>query len=234
MEILIFLLASIIHGIVGFAFALVATPLLSLILPVKSAVLMTIIPTIFINMLSSFKVTEKIIREYFIFFILIAAGSVSGTFFLFIINQKIFMFFLVLIIWLFLYLDYNKVTFGNIQKFKNIIAFLSGVSAGITNVMSPILLIYFLSVRKSKEEIIIITNISFFIAKIVQFVLFLKFTQFPENYLGVTVIILFVEIIGFFIGKKIGEKKIIKGNYRFLVKSFVFLISLILTAKIIT
>ena len=209
MEIVVFLLASVIHGMVGFAFALIATPLLSLILPAKTAVLMTVIPTIFINLLSSFRFKNtKVLKEYLLFFILIALGSAAGTFFLFFINQKIFMMFLVMIIWLFLYTDYKQITFENMQKYKNIVAFLSGISAGITNVMSPILLIYFLSVKKSKNDIIVISNISFFIAKIMQFCLFLKYIDFPKNYFNMTVTILIVEIVGFIIGKKIGEKKL--------------------------
>ncbi|WP_457562636.1 TSUP family transporter [Caminibacter pacificus] len=231
---IIFFIASLIHGVVGFAFALIATPLLSLFLPVKEAVLLTIIPTIFINFLSSFRVGDfNLIKNYLLFFLFIGIGSVVGTFLLFVINQNLFLSFLVFVIWLYLFVDYKKIELKEIYKYKEVVAFISGVSAGIVNVMSPILLIYFLSSKKQKEEIIVVSNISFLIAKAIQMILFAKFVLFPKNYFFLTMMILAIEILGFYIGKKISSLKIIEGNYRLIVKWFIFIISLILLSKII-
>ncbi len=42
----VFFLASFIHGVVGFSFALIATPLLAIAMPFKETIALTIIPTI--------------------------------------------------------------------------------------------------------------------------------------------------------------------------------------------
>jgi len=137
----IFFLASFVHGVVGFAFALIATPLLAIAMPFKEAIALTIIPTIWVNIVSIFapKVSLSFLKEYIAFFIFILLGSIAGTYLLFIINTQLFAFILVFLIWAYLYIDYNKDRY-TIQKPNGLywqvaIGFFAGVTAGLGNIM---------------------------------------------------------------------------------------------------
>ena len=57
----ILLLAAFIHGALGFGFPLVTTPLLVLFMELPAAILLTLVPTVTINLVSFF--TEKHWRE---------------------------------------------------------------------------------------------------------------------------------------------------------------------------
>lgn len=233
----VFFLAALVHGIVGFAFALISTPLLAMVIPFQKAILLTIIPTIWANIFSIYGIRESIIflKEYIAFFISIIFGSIVGTYLLFIINPQVFTVFLVLLIWGYLYIDYNKNRFKIKEpqgfNWKIIIGLFAGVSAGVGNIMSPVILIYFLSLKKSKLEIVVLSNASFLIAKLVQLSLFIKLMDLSGKYYVLTILILIFIILGLKIGNRIREHKYIVSNYNKIVKLFIFVISIILIIK---
>ncbi len=237
--IFVFSLASFVHGVVGFSFALIATPLLAIAMPFKEAITLTIIPTIWVNIVSIFapKVSLSFLKEYIAFFISIILGSIAGTYLLFIINTQLFAFVLVFLIWAYLYVDYNKERF-TIQKplgllWQVTIGFFAGVAAGVGNIMSPIVLIYFLSLKLEKLNIIILSNLAFLAAKVVQLSIFIKLLHLNFKFYLLTAIILLNSSLGLKLGGIIRDHQFISANYNRIVKIFIFIISLLLLVKTI-
>ena len=221
----------------GFSFALIATPLLAMFLKFQEAILLTTVPTIWANIFSiiGIKGSSDFLKEYISFFVSIIVGSLFGTYLLFIINPKLFTILLVLLIWAYLYVDYNKNRF-NIKEpyglnWKVLIGFLAGLSAGISNIMSPVVLIYFLSLKKSKLEIIVLSNASFLLAKLIQLSIFMKLMDISRKYYILTSIIIIVVTMGLKLGNSIREHKFISSNYKRIVKIFIFAISIMLIIK---
>jgi len=234
-----FFIAGLAHGIVGFSFALIATPILALKLPNQEAILLTIIPTIWANIFTALKIKDALptLKHYTIFFIFIALGCIIGTYLLFIIPPILFNLFLVTIIWLYLYIDYKKSQIRlnlKSKKWLYFIGLLAGMATGISNIMSPILLIYFLSQKIDNTKIILLSNISFLTAKIVQLIIFSKYNLISKEYFSLTVVILIIISFALTLGKKIREHNFIFSNYKKIVKAFIFIISLILLFKILS
>ncbi len=236
---LIFFISGLVHGVVGFAFALLSTPLISILIPVQEAILITLVPTIWANIFSILQVKIKlnILKSYIPMFFSIILGSILGTYLLFIISPWIFNIFLITLMWSYLYIDYKKslIHFDNLnnKKYKYIIGIFLGICAGISNIMSPILLIYFLSTKKKSIEIIIVSNISFLLAKAVQLSIFSQYDKFSSDYVLFTVIILILISISLRLGEKIRKLDLILSNYVKIVKISIFIISLVLLTKTI-
>ncbi len=233
----IFFLASFVHGVVGFAFALIATPLLAIAIPFKEAIALTIIPTIWVNIVSIFapKVSLNFLKEYIAFFIFIILGSIAGTYLLFFIDTQLFAFILVFLIWAYLYVDFNKDKFA-LQKPQGVlwqvaIGFFAGLAAGVGNIMSPIVLIYFLSLKLEKLNIIILSNLAFLAAKVVQLSIFIKLLHLNFKFYLLTAIILLISSLGLKLGNIIREHQFISANYNLIVKIFIFIISIVFLIK---
>ncbi len=97
--------------------------------------------------------------------------------------------------------------------------------------MSPVVLIYFLSLKKSKLEIIVLSNASFLLAKLIQLSIFMKLMDISRKYYILTTIIIIVVTIGLKLGNSIREHKFISSNYNKIVKFFIFAISIMLIIK---
>ena len=80
-SIAVLLLAAYIHGAAGFGFPLVATPLLVLSMDLRSAILLTLLPTIAINLVSivSEPRWREALRRFWPIPVFTMAGSVLGT-----------------------------------------------------------------------------------------------------------------------------------------------------------
>ena len=229
----------------GFAFALIATPLISLAVSKESAILLTLIPTVWANLFTIY-ITYKLnlqsflLKKYFLLYLSIVVGVMVGTHLLFIIDTNMFNLFLLLSIWFYLYMDFIKSNFTNekivfLDKTFSTVALglLAGISAGIANIMSPILLIYLLAKKIKKDEMILVSNISFLLAKIVQLIIFIDKKTISSNYYLLTVIILIISTIGLFFGKKLSLSSFIVKHYYRLVKIFIFILSLLILGKIL-
>lgn len=213
LEIFIFFFSGFVHGILGFGFPMVATPLLSLFLTIKESVLLTLFPTMFVNA----KVVKKsgkfkeIFFEYKYLIISVLIGSFVGTNFLILFYSKSYTLLLAFVI--FLYLNTKKIKFSLYEQIQSypksimvVFGLISGIVSGLVNIMIPVLIIYILESKLPKNKALIVMNGCFLASKMLQVLIFGFHGSFSVSFLIFMFPVVAISLIGLFLGSKIREK----------------------------
>ncbi len=171
----VMLVAGFAHGVIGFGFPIIATPLLTLLLDLKTAVLVTVVPTIvlaLINTLRGGRLRESIGRYWFLPFVLVG-GSYLGTRVLIVSDTAPFILLLAAILFVYLNLDrFGRADVPVIRRHPAAAGVLFGFIAGLfestVNVSGPMLLIYFLLLGVSPAALVQTLNFCFVGGKLAQ------------------------------------------------------------------
>ena len=99
----------------------------------------------------------------------------------------------------------------------------AGIIGGLTNVMAPILIIYYLELKYTRKEIIQSANICFFFGKLIQIFLFSIHGSFTQDVLTISFESLVVVVFAMFIGIYI-KNRIVENRYNQIIKNLLFLI----------
>lgn len=167
--------AGFVHGALGLGFPLVATPLLALGMDVRNAVLVTLIPTISVNIVSILKGGgwRHSIGRYGILALYVAIGSWIGTRIL--ITSDPAPFKLVLAAAVLAYLIGARLFSGaggwiRAHTAPALLAFglLAGLMSGTVNVMVPVLIILLLELRLAPVATVQVFNWCFLAGKATQ------------------------------------------------------------------
>ncbi len=170
--------SALIHGSIGFGFPMIATPLLALFTDVQTAIMLTIIPNILINIVTimSEGSFSEAFNKHYVLIILTAFGSFVGTSILIYFQTDIFKAILAIVIAIYVITDVLKLRIrwiGNHPKISKVtFGLISGIMGGLTNVMGPTLIIYSLESDQPKQEIVQSTNLCFLFGKITQLTVF--------------------------------------------------------------
>lgn len=236
---LIFFLAAFFHGSIGLGFPMVSTPLLALITDIRTAIILTLIPTILVNIVSIVSEGNVIasIRRFLPLALLAMVGGLIGTFILIFTDTTLFEALLAIAIIGYLYRDNLNLDFSWIydhpRSSKWIFGILAGLLGGLTNVMAPVLIIYSIESRYTKSEIIQALNLSFMFGKGIQLVLFSLYGKFTLTTLSISTIMLIVIALALFLGIKI-RKRIDADLYMKFLRIFLLLIAATLLIKVVT
>ncbi len=139
----ILLIAALIHGSIGFGFPMVATPLLALVTDMQTAILLTLIPTILVNLVSIFSEGDMAaaLRRHYLLALLAVFGSAIGTLILIFTQADIFKVVLAAAILIYLFADKIKLNLRWIRRYplsaKCLFGISAGVLGGLTKVMAP-------------------------------------------------------------------------------------------------
>ena len=188
---------------------MIATPLLSVFLSVKEAVLLTLFPT----MVSNAQVIKKagnfknIWQEYKLLIIFVVIGSFLGTNFLISYNSSYYKLILALMILLYLNRDYMKISLEkmilkNPKKMMILFGLLSGVVSGLVNIMLPILIIYVLEMKLAKESSFTLMNFCFLASKVTQIFIFGIHGDFSLDFTIFMGPVIVISIFGLLLGEK--------------------------------
>jgi uncharacterized membrane protein YfcA len=233
---LILIVASILHGSIGFGFPMVATPLLALITDLQTAIIYTLIPTLLVNITSIISEGNFIqaFKRFYLLALFAMAGAAIGTQILIFSNSNIFKLLLAIAILLYLFIDIIRFELSWIYTQPKLSRFIFGISAGVlsglTNAMAPILIIYTLESKFTKSEIIQASNICFLFGKIIQIVLFSYASIFTVHEMQNSFITLIVVGIALFIGIKI-KSYINAILYKRVIKTILFIIAFLLIVQ---
>jgi uncharacterized membrane protein YfcA len=176
------LIAGVVHGAFGIGFPMVATPLLALFTDVLTAMLITLLPTMAVNLSilkqSGLK-TLVSVREHLIIIPFALLGTVLGTAILTTIDSRPFLLLLALAILLYLNQErLKKADFGWVREHRRTAYVMFGITAGFmsgtVNVMLPVLIILFMELRLAGAAMIVIFNLNFFTGKMTQSLFFLQ------------------------------------------------------------
>ena len=162
--------SGLVHGTLGLGFPLVATPLLATMMDVRSAILLTLLPTLAVN-IASIAGSENSLataRRFLPLILFALIGSIIGSTILAGTDPAPFRIVLAVLIllylcnslripprWLSAYPVTAMVFFG----------LTSGLAAGTTNVMVAVLIIYFLSLQTPRAILVPALNSCFLVGK---------------------------------------------------------------------
>jgi uncharacterized membrane protein YfcA len=169
---LVCVLAGFAHGALGFGFPLVATPLVALVIDMKSAITLLAPVTLALVVISALRGGKlgALVRRFWFMPFGIALGAWLGTKVLLAAPPEPFL--LVLALVLILYLNLDRVGRGEsalVQRlrapFGFAFAFLAGVCEAIANVAGPVLFVYFMLLGAAPSQIVQTLNMCFTVGK---------------------------------------------------------------------
>jgi uncharacterized membrane protein YfcA len=166
----VLLAAAFLHGALGFGFPLVATPLLALVMDLRAAILLLLIPTIAINLASI--AGERHRREALRLFWPVPTftifGSLVGTQILLNVDPAPFRLLLALVLVAYLLTEHLH----GVEQERRVpawgLALLGlglGLLAGLVNVFAPVIIVFALYTRMRPELMVTAFNISFLSSK---------------------------------------------------------------------
>ena len=166
----VILFAGLVHGTLGLGFPMVATPILATMMDVRSAILITLLPTIAVNIASIINSRSSLAstRPFIPLVGFAILGSIAGATVLAVTDPAPFRIVLAGLILFYLWsnlriskqwLDQNSLLamagFG----------VLAGLAAGTTNVMVAVLIMYFLSLGTARTTMVPTLNACFLVGK---------------------------------------------------------------------
>lgn len=173
------LLAGFVHGALGLGFPLVATPLLALLMDVRSAILITLLPTVSVNVVSILRGGnwQESIGRYWYLALFVALGSVAGSLLLVALDPEPFR--LVLAAMIILYLTQQAVAAAlnrwvsrNSRLATVVLGLFAGLMAGTVNVMVPVLIVLFMGLALGRTAMVQVFNWCFLSGKSFQILVF--------------------------------------------------------------
>ena len=178
-----------VHGAVGIGFPLIATPLLAMVLDVKTAVLILVLPTVAINAANIIKGGNwsDSIGRYWPLALYGMAGSFIGTRILVAAPPELFRPLLAFVI--ILYLNAERLGFGfswitvHPRTATAVFGLFAGLLGGTVNVMLPALVIFSLETKMDKTAMIQVFNLCFLTGKLTQGAVFISTGHFTVEVL---------------------------------------------------
>jgi hypothetical protein len=231
----IMLFAGLVHGTLGLGFPMVATPMLAVFFDVRSAILLTLLPTVAVNVASIWNSRHSLasVQRFLPLTGFVLIGSIFGAYILASADPDPFRLVLAGLIMLYLWTNLS----GRIPRQwidTNRIAamclfgVLAGLAGGTTNVMVAILIIFFLSLDVPRATMVPVLNTCFLIGKISQIVVLsivglVSFTLFYE-----TAPLALTAVLALLFGQRLREKIAIDVYRRILQGLLVVLASILL------
>jgi len=168
-------IAGLAHGTLGFGFPIVSTPLVALLVDVKTAVLVTVLPNIVVNMISILRGGNwrASIGKYWLLAVWVVVGTLLGSRLLLTVRHEPLQVLLaVMIIVFLLQRRYGHFDWSWVKNRRRLAAFVFGVTAGIlsgaVNVALPPLVIYLMTQELSPIALTQTLNFCFITGKMVQ------------------------------------------------------------------
>lgn len=230
-------LAGLIHGTLGLGFPMIATPLLSLMFDVRTAILITLLPTVAVNLASIIKGGNwrQNIGQYWLLPVYAVIGGLLGTWL--IVDHDPAPYKMVLALLILLYLGTARFSgrfFNWIRQYPKMamlgFGLVAGVAAGSTNVMVPILIIYTLGLGMQPTAMIQLFNLTFLSGKVAQMVVFGAGGYLDQQWLLSTTPLALVGLAALLIGMKIRDR-IPTDTFRLMIRLLLVIIAITLIAQ---
>jgi len=166
------LLSGFAHGALGFGFPIVATPIVALVIDIKSAIALLAPLTLVLAVISALRGGPliTILREFWFVPVATALGAWLGTRILIAAPSEPFVLILALVI--LLYLNLDRLGRGRSELVQRLrpafgmgFGFVAGIFEAVANVAGPVLLIYFMLLGLAPVQIIQTLNLCFSMGK---------------------------------------------------------------------
>ena len=228
--ILVSLLAAFVHGAFGFGFPLLATPLLVLGFDMRTAVLLTLVPTVSTNLVSilSEHHWRDALRDYWPIPAFTIVGSFLGTQILLNVDPEPFRFLLALVLIAYLVSDHLHRSEHVIEVPKwgmGLFGLLLGLLAGVVNIFAPLVVAYALYTRMPATLMVATFNLSFITSKSGQIVGFISQGAFDLDVVGLAVAALPLILAALWLGIRL-RRRIDFATYRGMLRGSLWVISI--------
>ncbi len=233
----IIFVSGLVHGTLGLGFPLVATPLLALFVDVRSAIVLTLLPTITVNVVSIVRGGRwrDSIGKFWPLAVYAVIGSAVGSWVLIISDPAPYKLLLAALI--LVYLGVNRLHAGKMQWIAanprwSMFAFglTAGIASGTTNVMVPILIIYTLELGLATNAMVQVFNMCFFAGKIAQIGVFTGAGVVGPGILLATAPLAGVALLALLLGMA-SRDRLPTDTYRNVVKGVLFIIAMTLIVQ---
>lgn len=209
----IMLFAGLVHGTLGLGFPMVATPMLAVFFDVRTAILITLLPTVTVNLASIWNSRNSLesVRRFSLLIGFVLPGSLVGAYVLAIADPAPFRLALAGLIFLYLWTNISgrlprQWLVANVMLAMALFGFSAGFAAGTTNVMVAILIVFFLSLEVPRISMVPVLNACFLVGKISQIVVLSLTGLVTFTLLYETLPLALAAVLALFIGQRIREK----------------------------
>lgn len=204
------LAAGFAHGLIGFGFPLIATPLVVLILDFKTAVAALILPTLVVSTINTFRGGNAVRNLGRFWFMPLApiVGSYAGTRLLLVSPAEPFMLLLAALLLFFLFRDrLGRVEIPAVERHPVIAGVIAGLAAGVfestANVAMAPFLIYFLALGVAPTTMVQAMNLCFVAGKTMQLIGWLEAGVHPASFWFTTLALGAIGLAALFLGERI-------------------------------
>lgn len=228
--VLVGVLAAFVHGAFGFGFPTVATPLLVLGFDLRTAILLTLVPTVSINLVSILaeRHWRSALRDYWPIPAFTIIGSFSGTQVLLRVDPEPFRLLLALVLIAYLVSDHlhKREQLLSVPKWgMAIFGVLLGLLAGMVNIFAPLVVAYALYTRMPTALVVATFNLAFITSKSGQILGFVSQGAFDRQTVTLSLLVLPLILAALWVGIRV-RKRIATETYRGMLRGSLWLISL--------
>jgi uncharacterized membrane protein YfcA len=233
------LFAAFVKGASGLGFPLIATPMVALLLDIRVAITILLIPNIVMDIAQVFRdgFPLAVLRRFAWFFLATIAGVFLGTAVLVNLPLWILNFCLGTMILVFVAFNLLKFEFGitpGLEKRLSLpVGFISGFLNGLTNAAGPALAIYLYSLRLEKREFIKSIATIFVFTKMSQLAAVSSWNLFNGSTLMLSLQVTLFVLAGFYAGIKT-QDRINQQTFNRALLFLLFVIGVTLLARALT
>jgi uncharacterized membrane protein YfcA len=209
----IMLFAGLVHGTLGLGFPMVATPMLAVFFDVRSAILITLLPTVAVNLASIWNSRNSLdsVSRFSPLIGFVLPGSLAGTYILAIADPAPFRLVLAGLIFLYLWTNISgrlprQWLVANVMLAMALFGFAAGFAAGTTNVMVAILIVFFLSLEVPRSSMVPVLNACFLTGKISQIIVLSLAGLVTSTLIYETLPLAFAAVFALLFGQRIRQK----------------------------
>lgn len=231
----IILVSGLVHGTLGLGFPMVATPLLATMMDIRSAILITLLPTMAVNIASIARSQSPLTNtRHFLPLVGFALiGTVVGSGLLAVVDPAPFRLLLAGLIVLYL-MDNLRLSRQWLES-NSLMAMLlfglgSGFAAGTTNVMVALLIIYFLSLETPRTTMVPVLNACFLTGKLSQIVVLAVAGLVSLQLVFETMPLALAAVAALLVGQQLSER-IEVSTYRKWLRQLLLLLAIILVVQ---
>jgi uncharacterized protein len=228
----ILLLAAFVHGAFGFGFPLVATPLLALFMDLRAAVLLTLVPTVSINLVSILgeRHWREALRAFWPIPTFTVIGGFIGTQVLLTVDPEPFRLLLALV--LIGYLASHRLHQSDRERHAPgwvlaLFGLALGLLAGVVNVFAPLIVMFALHTRMAPVLMVATFNLSFITSKSGQIAGFVVNDAFETAVLQSSLLMLPLVLASLWLGIRL-RRRIHVDTYRRLLRGALWVIAVVL------
>lgn len=206
------LLAAYVKGTTGMGFPLIATPMVALLLDIRIAITILIIPNIVMDAAQIFRgsFSPSLFRRFFWLLVLTIAGVFLGTMVLvtlplWLLNLSLGVMVLVFVASTLFRFEFY-ITPQKEKLFSPIAGFVSGFLNGMTNAAGPALAIYLYSLKLAKTEFVKSIATIFIVTKVSQLIAVSTWNLFTPSTMRLSLLVTLFCLVGFYAGLKTQDR----------------------------